>query len=118
MKQQATNRSTVEICSYNLKPGTRTKFHRLVVEEAVPMLQRWSMDVVAYGPSLHEEDSYILIRAFTSLKERQRLEDAFYGSVEWREGPRNSVLTLIESYTTVVLDLGPAAVDALRTEQR
>jgi hypothetical protein len=48
----------VEIRSYNLKPGTRDEFHRLFLEGAFPMLQRWDVDVVAYGPSLHDENSY------------------------------------------------------------
>jgi hypothetical protein len=39
----------VEIRSYNLKPGRRQEFHRLFLEEAFPMLQRWKVDVVAYG---------------------------------------------------------------------
>ena len=44
--------SLIEIRSYNLKPGTREEFHRLVREEAMPLLERWGMDVVAFGPSL------------------------------------------------------------------
>jgi hypothetical protein len=107
-------RRAVEFRSYNLKPGSRPEFHRLASEVAVPMLRRWKIDVVAYGPSPHDETSYYLIRAFPSLADRQRSEDAFYGSDEWRQGPRESVLALIESYTTVVLDLDDAAVNTLR----
>ena len=47
----------LEIRSYSLKPGTREEFHRLFIEEALPMLQRWNVDVVDYGPSLHDENS-------------------------------------------------------------
>jgi ketosteroid isomerase-like protein len=105
---------TVEIRSYNLKPGTRAEFHRLASEVAVPMLQRWKIDVVAYGPSPQDETSYFLIRSFPSRDDRQRSEDAFYGSDEWRNGPREPVLALIESYTTIVLDLDDAAIAGLR----
>ena len=31
----------VEIRSYNLKPGSRDRFHQLFVREALPMLLRW-----------------------------------------------------------------------------
>lgn len=106
--------STVEFRSYNLRPGAREEFHRLVLEESLPMLERWNIDVVGYGPSAHDESSYILIRAFPSVEERQRSEDAFYGSAEWVEGPREAVLSLIESFTTIVLELDPATVDGLR----
>jgi hypothetical protein len=39
----------VEIRSYNLKPDTRQEFHRLFLEQAMPLLKRWSVDVIAYG---------------------------------------------------------------------
>jgi len=53
----------VEIRSYNLKPGTRDAFHRAVKERAIPMLRRWNVDVVAFGPSPHDDVSYVLMRA-------------------------------------------------------
>lgn len=117
-QEAASTPSIVEIRSYNLRPGTRSEFHRLVVEEAVPMLRRWDMDLVAHGPSPHDDDSYYLIRAFADLDDRQRREDAFYGSVEWREGPREAILSFIESYATIVLELDRATIDGLRMAGR
>jgi len=96
----------VEIRSYNLKPGTRDRFHRLFEEEAQPLLRRFGIAVVAYGASLHDADSYYLVRAFPSLEDRQRKEDAFYGSDGWKTGPREAVLACIDSYTTVVVKAG------------
>jgi hypothetical protein len=110
----SSGKRTVEIRSYNLKPGTRADFHRVVVAEAMPMLKRWKMDVVAFGPSPHDETSYYLIRAFASLADRQQREDAFYGSDEWRNGPRERILAPIESYTTVVIEMDDATVGRLR----
>jgi hypothetical protein len=62
--------SAVEIRSYALMPGTRDAFHRLMSGEAVPMLRRWQVDVVAHGPSPHDDDSYYLIRSYRDLAER------------------------------------------------
>jgi hypothetical protein len=78
------------------------------------MLRRWDVDVVAHGPSPHDEESYYLIRAYSSLSDRQQSQDAFYGSQEWQDGPRASILALIEHYTSIVLELNAATVDALR----
>ncbi len=105
---------TVEIRAYNLKPGTRPEFHRLVTEQAVPLLRRGNIDVVAFGPSAHDDTSYFLVRAYASLADRQRSEDAFYGSDEWRKGPRTAILACIESYTTVVLPLDGPTLRGLR----
>lgn len=104
----------VEIRSYNLKPGSRDELHRLMTEQAMPMLERWRVDVVDYGPSLHDADSYFLIRAYDSLEDRQQSQDRFYGSEEWRQGPREPILVLIESYTSVVLEMDEATVQGLR----
>ena len=104
----------VEIRSYTLKPGTRDEFHRLFVEEAFPMLDRWNVDVVAYGPSLHDENSYYLMRRFDSLAQREDSENAFYSSDEWRKGPREAIVALIENYTEVVLELDASTLEGLR----
>lgn len=105
---------TVEIRSYNLKPGTRDRFHALFLKEALPMLQRWKVDVVAYGPSLHDKDSYFLMRGFDGVEQRQKSEDAFYGSEEWIKGPRERVLADIDSYTTIVIHVDEATLNGLR----
>jgi hypothetical protein len=105
----------VEIRSYNLKAGGRDEFHRLVVGASLPMLARWGVDVVAYGPSPHDDTSYYLIRAYGSLAERQAGQDAFYSSAEWRQGPREAIISLIESDTSIVIEMEAAVVDLLRT---
>ena len=104
----------VELRAYNLHPGTRDEFHRLMFETSFPMLRRWDVDVVAFGPSLHDDSSYYLIRAYGSLEDRQVSQDAFYGSDEWRKGPRESIVSLIESHSSIVIEMEEAVVDALR----
>ena len=104
----------IEIRSLNLKPGKREEFHRLYVEEALPLLKRWNFDVVTHGPSLHDENSYYVIRRFDSLARREQMEDAYYGSADWRQGPREAILALIENYTDIVLELDEGIVQGLR----
>ena len=104
----------VEIRTYNLKPGTRADFHALVHAEAVPMLKRWNVDVVACAPSPHDEDSYYLMRSYANLEDRQQSQDAFYGSEEWLQGPRNAILAFIDSYTSAVIEVDDATLQGLR----
>ena len=108
----------VEIRSYNLKPGSRDEFQRLFLNVALPLLERWNVDVVAYGPSLHDENSYYLMRRFDSLAHRDESENTFYGSAEWRQGPREAILALIENYTEIVLELDDRTVQGLRQAKR
>ena len=78
------------------------------------MLQRWNVDVVRYGASLHDEDTYYLMRAYASLDDCQQSQDAFYGSDEWKLGPSESIIAPIENYTSVVIGMDKSTVDELR----
>jgi len=104
----------VEFRSLTLKPEKREEFHRLYIAKSLPLLKRWNMDVVAYGRSQHDKNTYYVIRRFDSLAQREQMEDAFYGSNDWRQGPREAMVALIENYTDVVLELDDVAVQALR----
>jgi hypothetical protein len=106
----------IEIHSLILKTNTRAQFHRLYIEDALPLLKRWNFDVVAHGQSLHDENSYYVIRRFDSLAQREEMEDAYYSSDDWRQGPREAILALMESYTDIVLELDEVTVQGLRKQ--
>jgi len=108
--------SFIEIRSLDIKPGAREEFHRLYIEEALPLLQRWNFDVVVHGPSLHDENSYYVIRRYDSLAQREQMEDAYYASDDWRHGPRETMLALVENYTDVVLEVDDVTVQGLRKQ--
>ena len=104
----------VEIRSYKVKSGTAALFHGTAARTVVPMLREWGMDVVAFGPSAHESDAYFLIRAYDDLADLSAQQEAFYGSSLWRDGPRESIVSRIESYLSTVLWLSPESIEDLR----
>jgi hypothetical protein len=106
-------RRLVEIRAYRLKPGTRDAFRAALVERALPMVRAAGMDVVAHGPA-GDDDGYFLIRAFDDAADLAAREDAFYGSAAWREGPREAVVSLIETYVDTLLWLAPGSIEDLR----
>ena len=107
----------IEIRTYALRPGTRDEFHAIFTEEVAPLLARHGIRVVRAQASLVEDEPgdthYTLIRAFDGIEHRAALEDAFYASDEWRNGPRERVLACIETYHTVVLEATRDAVERL-----
>ncbi|MCK9686992.1 NIPSNAP family protein [Scleromatobacter humisilvae] len=107
-------RRLVEIRAYRLKPGTRDDFHAAVTHDALPMVRAYGMDVVTHGPVPNDDNGYFLVRSFASLAELTAQEDEFYGSAPWREGPRESLVSRIETYVDTLLWLGPAAIADLR----
>ncbi len=77
--------SVLEIRTYRLKPGTTAAFHDSVAERSVPLLCRFDIDVVRFGPSEQNEqgvEEYVLMRSFESMTARDEQEDRFYGSQE------------------------------------
>jgi hypothetical protein len=104
----------LEIRSYELKPGTRGEYDRLFREEASLLLERHGIDVVAYGNSVGDPNGYYLMRAFDDLEDRTRREEAFYSSPEWRQGPREAVISRIAVYTDALIEIDDETIEALR----
>ena len=104
----------IEIRSYRLRAGNRARFHQLLEQQSLPLMQAWGIDVLRFGPSLLDDSGYVLIRAFADLTELHATQAAFYASPSWRSGPREAMVSLIESDSNVVLALSEAAIAALR----
>ena len=98
--------------TYAIQEGRRDLFGRRMAA-VVPMLQRYGIDVVGHGPSIEDEQHYVLLRSFASSDELTAQEDAFYESDEWRSGPRAGILEYIDAYQTVVLRTTDVAIRAL-----
>ena len=105
---------TVDFRSYTLKPGRAVEFDQLMRTQALPLLHRWGFDVVAQGLSVDGDDRAYLVRAYRDLTHREVSEDIFYGSIDWLDGPREAILDCIEDYSSVVFQLPPGSVDAMR----
>ncbi len=106
-------RKFVEIRSYKLKPGSADRFVA-AFRLALPLVRASGMDVVAFGRSDHEHESFYLIRAFDSREQMVSQQDAFYSSAEWREGPREPLVACLEDYLNTLLWMSAAAVEDLR----
>jgi NIPSNAP len=117
MNHPADSEDVIEILTLDIKPGRRDEFHQVYVTQALPLLKKWNFAVVAYGPSLHDANSYYVIRRFKSLEEREKSENAYYGSDDWKGGPREKIFELVDHFAYAVVSEDtwkkvPAAFDA------
>ena len=103
----------VEIRTYLLKPGTQTEFHTAMFEQALPMLHASGMDVVAFGTSAHEQDTYFLARAYPDKQAMVAQQNAFYNSKEWQQGPRSLLVDRIDSYLNTLIWLSDSISKSL-----
>lgn len=106
----------IELRSYRLLRGSRDRFHQVVCQESLPLMRDWRIDVVDFGPSLHDADSYFLIRAFDDLASLEAAQASFYASPAWRNGPREAIVSLIASDSNAVMELSHERIEALRNQ--
>ncbi|ORM67193.1 NIPSNAP family protein [Pantoea rwandensis] len=104
----------VEILQYQLKTGTGVTFDHIMRDISVPLHLEQGIEVVTYGCSRHDSDSYFLLRAFENEEVMQSVLDEFYASEAWRSGPRKAILERIEVSLKSVLLLSPNAIDEIR----
>jgi hypothetical protein len=103
MASPVASQEVFEILTLDIKPGRRNEFHSVYVTQSVPLLKKWNFNVVAYGPSLHDANSYYVIRRFKSLEDREKSEDAFYSSDDWKSGPRDAIMGLAQHFAYAVV---------------
>ena len=60
-----------EIRIYKLKENTAAEFNKVFTEQSLPMMKRWKVNVVDYGFSLIDKNSFYLIRSYENLEQRK-----------------------------------------------
>ena len=93
-----------EIRIYKLKENSSQTFNKVFTEQSLPLMKRWGINIVDYGFSLIDKESFYLIRNYVSIEQRKESQDAFYGSEEWINGPEKEIMSCIDTYNTTVLD--------------
>lgn len=106
---------TVELLQYILQPGTGQEFHEIMVRKSAPLHREAGIDIVAFGCSLHDEDSYYLLRAFNNIEHMKTSQEAFYGSEAWQKGPRVAIIERIKISVKSVMTLPETVIDGLRS---
>jgi len=94
--------------------GKGDEFHQIEKLQCIPLHQKYGIDVVAFGQSVENPDVYYLVRAFNSPEECENLLEQFYKSVDWINGPRTSILNMIENSTNVKVWVDNPTVHSLR----
>lgn len=104
----------VEIRTYKLKPGASQRFIA-AFQEALPLVRQSGMDVVAFGRSDHEHETFYLIRAYDDRAHLEAQQAAFYSSSAWRQGPRAPLLACLDDHLNTLVWLSEQSIDDLRT---
>ncbi|WP_312994788.1 hypothetical protein [Chryseobacterium flavum] len=104
----------IEILQYTLKKGTGEEFHQIMKEVSVPLHIHNGIDVVSYGNSLHDSDCYYLIRSFDDEESMATALENFYSGNDWKNGPREDIISRIGESMKSVLAVSQDAIEKLR----
>jgi hypothetical protein len=108
-----TDNGLLEMRLFKLHPGVRAEFDRISRDGTIPMMRRYGINVVDFGPMLNDEDGYFLLRAFASEEDRVEKSQAIYATAEWEENYDAPVTAMIADYRTAVIPATRSASLAL-----
>jgi hypothetical protein len=100
----------VEVRTYKIKPACRDEFIKFFETRAVPAQRALGMKI--FGPLLDLEnpDTFVWLRSFPSLDERDRMKSAFYDGDEWKRELEGIAMPMIESYAVVLSETSAGCV--------
>jgi hypothetical protein len=92
----------VEVRTYKIKAGQRDDFIRFFESRAVPAQQALGITVLGPLLDLEDPDTFIFLRAFPSLEDRDRMKSAFYDGPIWKNELEAIAMPMIESYSVAL----------------
>ena len=107
----------VEVRTYRITQGQRSRFLALFEGDAVPLQQSKGMSIAGPFVDLEDPDVFIWLRAFPSLEERDRMKHALYEGPEWKGGLEAIAMPMLESYGVVLTSTPPGFVNDLATKE-
>jgi hypothetical protein len=104
----------LEVKIVRIHHGQRDAYHDYMREGLARVYEAQGLRYIYYGPSLHDEDSYFVIRAHPSVADRAERLDAVYGSQDWLMNHEEKVLAMVESMDTALFDADDQLIEALK----
>lgn len=96
----------VEVRTYTIKPGLRQRFIELWERRTKPLQLSVGMGVIGPWLDIEDPDRFVWLRSFPSMEERERMKRALYGSAEWTSELEAMIMPMLESFTSVLAEIG------------
>lgn len=94
----------VEMRTYKLKPGCRSRFLEIFRAKSVPAHDEIGMKILGPFLSVEEPDTFFFMRGFPGLASREPLKAKFYEGELWKRELENVLMPMIEKYEVVLVD--------------
>ena len=108
------SKQVVEIKTLRIHHGQRDAYHAYMLDSLERVYEAQGIQYIYYGPSLHGEDSYFVVRAHPTVADRAEKLDAVYGGSDWLMTHEEKVLPMVESMNTAVFAADDQLIAALK----
>jgi hypothetical protein len=80
------------------------RFIQFFEEKAGPLQQRNGIQVFGPFVDLDDADSFVWLRAFPGMRERDRMKNALYEGPEWKGGLEAEAMPMLEDYKSIITE--------------
>ena len=94
----------IEMRTYRIKPGMRTRFLKIFESKSVPEHQKIGMKILGPFLSVEDDDTFFFMRAFPDLQSREPLKAQFYEGKLWQQELEQKLMPMIEKYDVVLVE--------------
>jgi hypothetical protein len=94
----------VEMRTYKLKPGCRSRFLDIFCTKSVPAHDLIGMKILGPFLSIEDPDTFFFMRGFPDLASREPMKAKFYEGELWKRELENALMPMIEKYDVVLVE--------------
>ncbi len=96
----------VEVRTYTISPGCRHRFLHLFGTRTRPLQESLGIDVAGPWTDLERPDSFVWMRAFPSIEQREAMKRALYDRPEWTGELEAVMMPMLADFTSTLVEIG------------
>jgi hypothetical protein len=94
----------IEMRTYKLKPGCRSRFLETFHAKSVPAHAEIGMKILGPWLSIEDPDIFFFMRGFPDLESREPMKAKFYEGELWKSELENVLMPMIDKYEVVLVE--------------
>jgi hypothetical protein len=93
----------IEMRTYKIKPGKRSKFLEIFRTRSIPAHAEIGMKILGPFLSVEDPDTFFFMRGFPDLASREPMKAKFYEGELWKRELESTLMPMLEAYEVVLV---------------
>jgi hypothetical protein len=94
----------IEMRTYKVKPGMRSRFVEVFLSKAVPAHREIGMNILGPFLAVDDPDTFFFMRGFPDMESRDPMKEKFYEGKLWKQELEKVVMPMLEKYEVTLVD--------------